>query len=330
MVRMNRTPNDSFAAAVEAVGNLWTTNFSAFRHSADEAGMMAHGEIERSQIAHKSGCFYRNLAPHFRSVVQLVTDSYRQYFKIALAHPIETGPNPDEWAWYQLRLVFHTSLGWLEDWYILACDGANRYVQPMGTIEYQPGQSVSLPIPTTVPPYPPLKSWRAPAWLFQISPMLGIYLLKSEHVPLRDSEERLGAGHTRLLLKGARRMFLDNLGAAIETVRNEELAAAGAIQTHATGGEQTGVPKKPKHWLKGTKGLTLRADLSQYKQGLTKKQELAFSLKYEYGVGPAELAARMGISRKTAHEHLEAADKKIKYVHSAEKRMTNRAKGTPE
>src|SRR5207245_4185972 len=106
------------------------------------------------------------------------------------------------------------------------------------------------------------KSWRAPAWLFQVSPTLGILLLRSEHVPANDSEEKLGAAHTRLLLKAARRSFLWQLDTAIEVVRNEEIAAAGTIPAQTTSGGQTGEPKKPKHWLKGVEGLIRKADLS--------------------------------------------------------------------
>ena len=85
-------------------------------------------------------------------------------------------------------------------------------------------------------------------------------------------------------------------------------------------------PKKPKHWLKGTQGLTRKANLPQYKQGLTERQELAFSLKWEYGLGLTEIASRMGIDRKTAHEHIEAAKKKMEEALSNEKSAVNRAK----
>jgi hypothetical protein len=56
-------------------------------------------------------------------------------------------------------------------------------------------------------------------------------------IPSNDSEEKLGLAHTRLLLKGARRVFLWELDAAIETVRNEETAAAGAIRVEVVSGQ---------------------------------------------------------------------------------------------
>ncbi len=92
---------------------------------------------------------------------------------------------------------------------------------------------------------------------------------------------------------------------------------------------QAGGPKRPKHWLKGTEGLVKKADLSQYMQGLTEKQQLAFSLKCEYGLGPVEIASRMGIDRSTMYEHIEAANRKIDQVRSNEKHRT-RIKNTPE
>jgi hypothetical protein len=89
-------------------------------------------------------------------------------------------------------------------------------------------------------------------------------------------------------------------------------------------------PKKPKHWLKGTQGLTRKADLSLYKNGLTERQELAFSLKWEYGLGLTEIASRMGINHKTAYEHIEAAKKKMEEAISNEKSIVDRAKSGPD
>jgi hypothetical protein len=93
---------------------------------------------------------------------------------------------------------------------------------------------------------------------------------------------------------------------------------------------QTTEGKRPKHWLKGTKGLARKADLSQWKQGLTDKQELALSLKYEYELGLAEIASRMGLDRKTAYEHIKAAELKVNQAHSADRRAANRAKSAPD
>jgi len=155
--------------------------------------------------------------------------------------------------------------------------------------------------------------------------------LKEKHVPATDSEEKLSAAHTRLLLKGARRVFLWELGAAIETVRNEETAAAGAIPVETIGRPILESEKRPKYWLKGVEGLGPKTvDLSKYTDGLTGKQQLAFSLKYEYGRGLAEIASRMGLDRKTAYEHLKAADRKVKQAHSSERRQVHRAKTAPE
>ena len=330
MTRTNGTLHLTLTLALQAIGNLWQEGFAKLNDSGDMAALIAHDEIELAPINQKSGAFYRHFLPLRKNLVSLLVDGYRRCFKLALAHPREAGRDPHQWAWGQLQRAVSATLEWIRDWYILACDGENQYHRRIGSVPFVPGQTVSLSIPTAVPPFPPPESWRAPAWLFQVSlALVGVGPLKTENVPANDSEEKLGAAHTRLLLKGARRVFLWALEAAIETVRNEEIAAR-AIAAQAIGGGQSGQPKKPKHWSKGIEGLIRKADLSRYKQGLTEKQELAFSLKYEYEVGPAEIAARMGIDRKTAHEHIAAADRKIKQLHSSEKRMANRAKNTPD
>jgi DNA-directed RNA polymerase specialized sigma24 family protein len=115
------------------------------------------------------------------------------------------------------------------------------------------------------------------------------------------------------------------LGAAIVKVRNEEIAAAGAIPTDNLAAPLTGGKRQ-----RGVEGLQKKTDLSQYLHALTEKQQLAFSLKYEYGIGPAEIALRMEIDRKTAYEHIQAAEKKIGHGRSSEKRKRNRAKGESE
>ena len=87
---------------------------------------------------------------------------------------------------------------------------------------------------------------------------MGIGPLKTKHVPATDSEDRLSEAHTRLLLKGARRVFLWKLGAEIGTVRNEEIAAAGANPPATIVVDQakdsTG-REGSKHQRKGTEGL---------------------------------------------------------------------------
>jgi predicted DNA-binding protein YlxM (UPF0122 family) len=59
---------------------------------------------------------------------------------------------------------------------------------------------------------------------------------------------------------------------------------------------------------------------------LTEKQHMAFSLKFEYGLGLAEIASRMGLDRKTAYEHIKSAGRKIDQGLSSDKRKARRAK----
>ncbi|MGA2483340.1 MAG: hypothetical protein ABSF92_09495 [Candidatus Acidiferrales bacterium] len=320
------TPHSNLTSALEAIANLLLQELHEVFFDGQGIALSAHADIELAPVDQKGGAFYRHFLPLRKDLVTVLAVSYRRYFKPALAHPREAGRDPHQWAWDQLLPAVCAALEWIRNWYILACD-----VRPLVSTEFVPGQPLSISIPTTAPPLPSPKSWRAPAWLFSVAPTVGIGPLKTEHVPDTSSEQRLGAAHTRLLLKGARRVFLWELETAIDTVRNEEIAAAGAIPEATVGGQAGGPNKPPKHWLKGFEGLgPPKTDLSQYMHNLTEKQQLAASLKWEYGLGLAEIASRMGINRKTADEHIEAAKRKIDEALSSEKRKAHRAKSKPE
>jgi sigma-70-like protein len=323
------TPRNNFTPALEAIGNLTLQDLNGFFYGASIDAQIAHDEIKLALINHRRGHFYRHFVPLRQNLVSLLSGSCRRLFKLALVHPRQVGRDPHEWACVEVQPFVGLALEWIRDWYILACDGENRFVRHLASTEWAPGQEVSLSVPTTAPPFPPPESWRAPAWLFGVSPLLGIGPLKTEHVPARDSEQRLGAAHTRLLLKGARRVFLWELGAAIETVRNEEIIAAGTIPTEHLGAERP--DSTAAHQPKGFEGLgPKKTDLSRYMHNMTEKQQMAFSLKYEYELKLADIASRMGVDRKTAYEHFQAANMKIDWDHSSERRKANRAKDAPD
>jgi hypothetical protein len=333
MPRSDRTTPDTLTPAVKAINSLLQEEFAKLDPWASRDGSMAHTEIEHANVAQKPATFYRHFIPLRQRIVVLLGETYRKYFRLALAHPSRTGNDPNTWAQRQLQSDIRSVLEWIRQWYILACEGENDGVRHVGTVEFVPASTVSVSIPTTVPPLPPPTSWRAPAWLFGISPMVGVGPLKEKHVPANDSEERLGEAHTRLLLKGAKRAFFWELGAAIETVRNEEIAAAGAIPAATVGGqtEEPSKQKGSKSLLKGIEGLgPKKTDLSQYMHNLTERQHLAFSLKYEFGLGLSEIASRMGLDRKTAYEHLAAANRKINQARSNEKSKARRPKSGDE
>ena len=321
-------PRDNFTPALEAIGNLLLHELNKIFYGGGMDGPSAHAVIECVAINQRASAFYQYLLPLRKHLVSLLAGSYRRYFKLALAHPHQAGSDPHKWAWSQLQPAVGVALEWIRDWYILACDGENRYMRHAGTVEAVPGTTASLPISTTAAPYPSPKSWLAPAWLFSISPLVGIGPLKTDHVPVRDSEQKLSAAHTRLLLKGARRVFLWELGAALETVRNEEIAAAGAIPTEQVSAERRDSKSRRPRDFEGLPQKTI--DLSRYMVDLTEKQRTAFSLKYEYGRGLEEIASRMNLIRKTAYEHIELANKKVRELRSREKHQANRAKNNPD
>jgi DNA-binding CsgD family transcriptional regulator len=85
--------------------------------------------------------------------------------------------------------------------------------------------------------------------------------------------------------------------------------------------------------LRGTEGLVSKTDISQYSQymdKLTEKQRLAFVLRIQYGLTLPQIASRMRIHRKTADEHIKAAEKKLGQAYSSEKRKVRNAKNNPE
>jgi Putative helix-turn-helix protein, YlxM / p13 like len=325
MSRSNHRSPDALTPALTAIGELLMDGFANLASSSWSQGLMAHSEIERVAIPQKNSTFHRYLLPLRKEMVALLTDTYRRYFKLGLAHRSKTGNDPDSWAQGQLWSAVLETVGWMRDWYVLACDGENQWIRHVASLPFVPGGTVSAQISNTVEPFPSPACWRAPAWLFQISPLLGFRPLKTKHVPSTDSEEKLGEGHTRLLLSGARRSLLWQLSAAIVTVRNEEIAAAGAVPTDNVAAPSTGGKRQ-----RGVEGLQKKTDLSQYSHGLTEKQQLAFSLKYEYELGLAEIASRMEIDRKTAYGHIQAATKKSEHARSNEKRKRNSAKGESE
>jgi DNA-directed RNA polymerase specialized sigma24 family protein len=319
------------AQAVEAIDRLTQQRLTELFSGSQSAGLAAHSEIGVTPVGQKCAVFYRHFLPLVSDLVVAFVDNYRRYFKLALAHPTQTGNQPDQWAWNQLQAPLSAVLDWIPDWFALACDGENRYVRRLGSAAFVPGTTTSFSVPLDISPVLPAEFWRAPAWLFQVGWFVGISQLKEKHVPARDSDDKLSKAYTRLLLKGARRMFLMALAGPIEDVQNEETAADGAIRVVFP--ENNEKPTRAetsidsKHRPKGFEGLgPKKADLSGYFQDLTEKQQMAASLKWEYGLGLAEIASRMRIDRKTAYEHIEAAERKIDQFRSTLRRGRNPSK----
>jgi hypothetical protein len=224
------SPRDSFTEALEAVDNMMGQEIREFFSGTVMTGLGVHAEIERGSVDQKSVAFYLRYHRLRKNLVLRLAGDYRRYFKLALARPDQVRRDPHKWVLDQLQPAIRLALEWIRDWYMLACDGENQQVRTSEAMDSVPARMVSSSIPLTVSSIPSPKPWRAPAWVFQVLPPLtGVGLLKPDHVPANDSEEKLGAAHTRLLLKGARRVFLGEFAVAIERVRNEETAAAGSI-----------------------------------------------------------------------------------------------------
>src|SRR5438445_11377664 len=182
MSRSNRRSPDALTPALRAIGELLMDGFTNLASFSWREAMVTHSEIERMAIPQKTGTFFRYFLPLRKEMVALLADTYRKYFKLALAYRSRIGDDPDSWAQGQLWPAVVATVEWMRDWYVLACDGENRWVRHEASLPFVPGGTGSAQILNTVDPCPPPKCWRAPAWLFQVSPLLGVGPLKTKHV----------------------------------------------------------------------------------------------------------------------------------------------------
>jgi hypothetical protein len=230
-----KMPNEienRFAQSIEAIENLLLPELRDFFQAGWNDALAAHSEIKIRPIAQKTIPFYRYFVQSQLKLAAILTSSYRRYFKLALAQPQLIASGPHEWASQQFASVVDLISEWIRDWFSLACDGSNQHMQLIASVPFELEQTVTIPLK-------PVESstavnWLAPAWLFQVGAIVGIAFLRTEHVPDRNTEEKLSTAHTRLLLKGARKVFLFKLRTEFERVSNEELALAGTNPAHPT------------------------------------------------------------------------------------------------
>ena len=222
---MPPTTLDTFSSPLEAIHRLCTDEYNKLDNATVMIGLKTHSDIKNAPVGQKSGFFYRSFLPLREQMVTLLANSYRRLLKLGLSHASRIRINPDHWAWTQLQPALYTVVKWAHEWYRLACDGENQSIRILVSMPVTQSGATTISLPASIPQLPP---WFAPSWLFGVSlAFYGIGVLKQNHLPKRDSEEKLGKAHTRLLLKGARRILLWDLQAACERVRNEEIASAG-------------------------------------------------------------------------------------------------------
>jgi hypothetical protein len=202
MSHANSAANSTLTLAMQAVWNLLQQGLEQFENRAWTDGLLAHAQIESASMGTKTGPFYRHFVPLRQHLVGLLADSYRRFFKLALAHPIKTGNDPHAWVVSQLQPAFGFAVDWVREWYILACDGENQRVRHVESVPFVPGGQASVHIPGAPLPPPGPAAWRAPAWLFQISrALVGVGPLKQNHIPDTNSEEKLGEAHISAIQK---------------------------------------------------------------------------------------------------------------------------------
>jgi DNA-directed RNA polymerase specialized sigma24 family protein len=170
----------------------------------------------------------------------------------------------------------------------------------------------------------------APPWVLEmdgVAELLPVRLYSALPEPLRDQSFVRSDEAVRSAAKTL--STVEQIQALTARVSDEQLQRLKERWSAATG--QAEGPKMPKHWKKGFEGLGAKVtNLSKHMHVLTDKQQMALSLKVEYGLGPTEIASRMGIDRKTLSEHLAAADKRLTEAYSNDKRKRARAKNDPD
>jgi hypothetical protein len=177
----------------------------------------------------------------------------------------------------------------------------------------------------------------APVWvseMYQVVQQLPAYLNASLPDLLRaggyqhDNPEKMRA----IELAVETLSSVEQIQALAERVLDEQLQRL--VRRWSTGVASSLNNEAPMTKASGPKGFEglphKKLDFSRYMDNLTEKQRTAFSLKQEYGLRLAEVASRMGLDRKTAYEHIQAAERKIDQVWSGEKRRKNRAKSSAE
>lgn len=189
------------------------------------AAISTRAAIDGLSGHHKGSAFYREYLPWSNELCAACVEGFRLFFRLALAHPDLIRENPQKWAYDQIGPLIRFALDEISEWFMLACEGENRCAKKIGTAELIPNQTVSIAIPLTVPEHVSKNEWRAPAWLFAVAAELtGIGLMKDSSVPKNDLDMRLGASHTRLILKGARKVFKQNMHSGIARIYDEEIA----------------------------------------------------------------------------------------------------------
>lgn len=246
-----KEPASRLALAIDATANILWQRVSEFRRESDIQALQTHGDIQGLSPTAKNTRFYSRFMPLLANLAVTFGETYRRLFKLAIANPRDCGLDPHDWVWGQLQASTSVAFEWICDWWVLACEGENRYVRRAASTPFVPGETVSAQISTTVYPWPQSDVWCAPCWTFLIFPP-AILRMKTKHVPDTNSDLKLSPAHTRLILKAMRRVFRMKLAMEIDQARNEEMAVAGAIPVQTPVTARRG-PNKRKGWRQKVK-----------------------------------------------------------------------------
>jgi DNA-binding CsgD family transcriptional regulator len=181
--------------------------------------------------------------------------------------------------------------------------------------------------------------WRAPRF---------IHMQPSGNAPYDPATawEREDAEKTEKLLQGLTSRMLD-----VPRFKLDDLAGEAYVSLASTpialSEIETKPPLSPGNGSEGLSGLNLPAsdisekkspvpakkvDLSEYldQADLTDRQRECISLKFEYGLTVTEIAERLGLTRKTVDEHIEAANRKLRLTKIKDKVRGQKNRFNPE
>lgn len=267
--QQNRATVDIAAEGVQAAARLLNQELAELHHQGTLEAHAAHCQIENAELRWRGRIFYQRLVPWRRQLIAVLARAYGRLLRVALANAARIEGDAHSWALGCTQPTISAVVEEIKEWTRLACDGENRSLQLLGTVEYEAGKAASMD-PIAPPGVSPGKDWRAPAWLFlHYAPASGIGPLKTHHAtPDAGADVRLGAAYTRLTLGGLRRIFLAELRGALERARDEEIAAHAASAQPPPSAPPPRRPSKRAGWERKERLLALIRDILDRQPGL--------------------------------------------------------------
>jgi RNA polymerase sigma factor (sigma-70 family) len=185
------------------------------------------------------------------------------------------------------------------------------------------------------------------AWVYWRAPKF-IIMQPSGNAPYDPAIawDREDAEETERHVQGLVGRMLDPVRFKVKDLAGEAYVALACIPPVEKPPAESGRPVAPSQGSRSGQGSDLptidpkksavqrlikKIDLSNYfdQAKLTDRQRECISLKHEYGLTVTQIAGRLGISRKTVDEHLEAAERRIQSARMVDRARAQRGRSKP-